>query len=297
MIDNYIAALVLLLCVIICIAVIVYKRKKNNQDISLDTFLSMYQQNLINVLQDVVELLMVNIDSFETKEEYERAIISTTITKLEENCEEFGINPVFFKLINKDMLSDILYSLLYTNKLNIFLNSLSKETAEAAPALFDKEVVAAVENNANENAEVINAPESNDDEIATEESVKDCDDNMAEVPAESVVEETTEVNEESVTEKTAHDRNDIAIEKVYEVHEDVVTENTTEGYNDAVVEEVPEVHEDAVVEEAATHEEAVVDDHIDTVVEEVPEVHEESVTEDTTNTDVLTTPEADNHNV
>ena len=273
MIDNYIAALVLLLCVIICIAVIVYKRKKNNQDVSLDAFLSMYQQNLINVLQDVVELLMVNIDSFETKEEYERAIISTTITKLEENCEEFGINPVFFKLINKDMLSDILYSLLYTNKLSIFLNSLSKETAEAAPALFDKEVVDAVENNANKNAEVIDAPESNDDEIETEETVEDCDDNMTEVPAESVVEETTEVNDESVTEKTAHDRNDIAVE------------------------EVPEVHEDAVVEEAATHEDAVVEDHIDTVVEEVPEVHEESVTEDTTNTDVLTTPEEDKNNV
>lgn len=266
MIDNYIAALVLLLCAIICIAVIVYKRKKNNQDISLDTFLSMYQQNLINVLQDVVELLMVNIDSFETKEEYERAIISTTITKLEENCEEFGINPVFFKLINKDMLSDILYSLLYTNKLSIFLNSLSKETAEAAPALFDKEVVAAVENNTNENAEVIDTPESNDDEITTEETVEDCDDNMTEVPAESAVEETTEVNDESVTEKTAHDRNDIAVEEVYEVHEDAVTENTTEGHNDVVV-------------------------------EEVPEVHEESVTEETTNTDVLTTPEEDKNNV
>lgn len=262
MIDNYIAALVLLLCVIICIAVIIYKRKKNNQDISLDTFLSMYQQNLINVLQDVVELLMVNIDSFETKEEYERAIISTTITKLEENCEEFGINPVFFKLINKDMLSDILYSLLYTNKLNIFLNSLSKETAEATPALFDKEVVAAVENNANENAEVIDSPESNGDEITTEDTNENHDDNMVEVPAKSVVEETAEV------------------------HEDVVTENTTEDYNDVVVDEVPEVHEDAVVE-----------DYIDTVVEEVPEVHEESVTEDTTNTDVLTTPEEDKNNV
>ena len=262
MIDNYIAALVLLLCVIICIAVIIYKRKKNYQDISLDTFLSMYQQNLINVLQDVVELLMVNIDSFETKEEYERAIISTTITKLEENCEEFGINPVFFKLINKDMLSDILYSLLYTNKLSIFLNSLSKETAEATPDLFDKEVVDAVESNTNENTEVIDAPESNDNEIVTEGTNEDHDNNMTEVPTESVVEE------------------------VPEVHEEVVTEDTTGDYNDVVVEEVPEVHEDAVVE-----------DYIDTVVEEVPEVHEESVTEDTTNTDVLTTPEEDKNNV
>ena len=262
MIDNYIAALVLLLCVIICIAVIVYKRKKNNQDISLDTFLSMYQQNLINVLQDVVELLMVNIDSFETKEEYERAIISTTITKLEENCEEFGINPVFFKLINKDMLSDILYNLLYTNKLSIFLNSLSKETAEATPDLFDKEVVDAVESNTNENTEVIDAPESNDNEIVTEGTNEDHDNNTTEVPTES------------------------AVEEVPEVHEEVVTEDTTGDYNDVVVEEVPEVHEDAVVE-----------DYIDTVVEEVPEVHEESVTEDTTNTDVLTTPEEDKNNV
>lgn len=169
MTDNVIAVIVFVAAIAGIIALVVYKmRKTTNQQVTIEGFLDIYYQNLFGVIQDVVSLLSINIENFETKEEYERAIISTTIAKLEENCDEFGISSALFKLVDKKVLTDVLYDILYTNKVQIFFSSLTGKVIETKPELYDKEVIEAFEN-----AEpVISEDENNHDELQ-EEQVND----------------------------------------------------------------------------------------------------------------------------
>ena len=133
--DNIIAVIIFIIATAGLIALVVYKLRKenNNEKVTVEDFLGLYHTNLFNVLQDVVSLLSLNIDDFETKEDYERAIISTTIAKLEENCDEFGINSALFKLVDREVLTNILYNILYTNKVQIFFSTLTEKIINSKP--------------------------------------------------------------------------------------------------------------------------------------------------------------------
>lgn len=146
--DNIIATIIFILAIAGLVALVVYKLRKDNNDekVTVEDFLGLYQTNLFNVLQDVVSLLSININDFETKEDYERAIISTTIAKLEENCDEFGISSALLKLVDRDVLTNILYDILYTNKVQIFFSTLPERIIKDKPELYDEEVIEAFEN-------------------------------------------------------------------------------------------------------------------------------------------------------
>lgn len=141
--ENIIAAVILIVAMAAIVGLTIHNMKKTNKNLTIDEFLNVYHDELIGVLQDVVALLLINIDEFVDKESYEKAIISTTIMKLEENCAEFGVDTSLFNLFNKDTLTDMLYSLLHSEKLKVFLNSVPKTVIEAKPELYDEVVVTA----------------------------------------------------------------------------------------------------------------------------------------------------------
>lgn len=206
--DNIIATIIFILAICGIIALVVYKLRKdnNNEKVTVESFLDLYHTNLFNVLQDVVSLLSINIDDFETKEEYERTIISTTIEKLEENCDEFGISSALLKLVDREVLTNILYDILYTNKVQIFFSTLPEKIIKSKPELYDNEVIEAFENaqpvlgeDENTHIEPQEEPKHEEEEVTKQEE-KDTD------VSDNEKNEETEAETESVdTESTDTD--------------------------------------------------------------------------------------------
>ena len=139
---NIIAICILLCAVASIIGIGVYKMRKNGRTISFDEFMTIYSDQIIEVLKDVVVLLQVNIDEFETKDDYERVIISTTIDKLKENSKELGIDICIFDIFSTEDLSEMIYKIFQGNLLNIF-SVASTEKISEKPELYENEVVKA----------------------------------------------------------------------------------------------------------------------------------------------------------
>lgn len=190
--DNVFAVIIFVAAIAGLIALVVYKmRKTTNQEVTIEGFLDIYYQNLFGVIQDVVSLLSINVEDFETKEEYERTIISTTIAKLEENCDEFGISAALFRLVDRQVLTDVLYDILYTNKVQIFFSSLTEKVVKAKPELYDKEVIEAFENA----DPLIDEDDNNHDELQ-EEPVNE-EEEIAEQTKENIDVSDAEADEEA----------------------------------------------------------------------------------------------------
>lgn len=144
--DNIIGVLIFILAVTGMIVLVAYKMyKSNNNSLTIDEFLAVHYDNVVGALQDVVGLLLINIDDYSDKESYEKAIINTTIIKLEENCEAFGINSGILDIIDKDALTDGLYDILHKEKVNVFTNTVPNIIIEAKPELYDTEVIEAAQ--------------------------------------------------------------------------------------------------------------------------------------------------------
>ena len=216
--DNIIAAMIFIIAIAGLIALVVYKMRKDNNKVTIEDFLDIYRINLFNVIQDVVNLLSINVEEFETKEEYERTIISVTISKLEENCDEFGISSALFKLIDKDVLTNALYDILYTNKVQIFFSTLPEKIIKIKPELYDKEVIEAFENAQS----VIGEDEETPNEIKEESYIE---------------EENTEQKEED-TDVSYDEKNEEIEEEVHTEASTVNNENAEETDNNITTSEV-----------------------------------------------------------
>ena len=138
---NVPAAIIFALAVAGIIALAVYKRKRNEESFSMDKFLNDNYYNLVDALSDVIQILLIDIKDYPDKESYEKDIIRVTINKLDENCSEFGINPVVFKLVDKETLTQLLYNILNHEKFSLFLNAVPNEVIIDNKQLYDDEVV------------------------------------------------------------------------------------------------------------------------------------------------------------
>lgn len=197
MMDNIVAVIIFIIAIAGVIALVVYKMRKGNNEVSIESFLDIYYQNLFGVIQDVVYLLSINVEDFETKEEYERVIISTTIAKLEENCEEFGISSALFKLVDKEVLTNVLYDILYTNKVQIFFSTLTEKIIKSKPELYDDEVIEAFENTEPALNEENDTHTESQEEPKHEEEIVEQEETIVDVPNN---EEITEIEEEDTCE-------------------------------------------------------------------------------------------------
>ena len=237
--DNIIAVIIFIIATAGLIALVVYKLRKenNNEKVTVEDFLGLYHTNLFNVLQDVVSLLSLNIDDFETKEDYERAIISTTITKLEENCDEFGINSALFKLVDREVLTNILYNILYTNKVQIFFSTLPEKIIKSKPELYDNEVIEAFEN-----AQPV-LSEDEDTHIEPQEEPKHEEEEVTKQEEEDTDVSDNEKNEETKAETESVDTADADLppREVYYGEKKDDIELTIEDVENAEVEIVEEI--------------------------------------------------------
>ena len=223
MMDNIVAVIIFIIAIAGVIALVVYKMRKGNNEVSIESFLDIYYQNLFCVIQDVVSLLSINVEDFETKEEYERVIISTTIAKLEENCGEFGISSALFKLVDKEVLTNVLYDILYTNKVQIFFSTLTEKIIKSKPELYDDEVIEAFENAEPALNEENDTHTESQEEPKHEEEIVEQEETIVDVPNN---EEITEIGEEDtceVTESANNEDNSLS---------SIPTEDTTDEENE-----------------------------------------------------------------
>lgn len=140
---TYVGAAVVVVAVIVIIGIRLYKSHKSGKEVTFDEFIDMYGDQIIAVLKDVIVLLQINIDQFESREDYEKAIISTTIDKLKENAGELGIDAQILGLFDTKALTEIVYSVFSGNIVNIF-SVLSGDAISQNSSMYEDEVVVAL---------------------------------------------------------------------------------------------------------------------------------------------------------
>lgn len=143
---NIIAGVLIIVFAGAIIALQVYKKNKTDgKAMTMDEFLDAYSNNIIKALQSTIDILSVNMDQFDTQEDYEAAIIKTTITKLKENAKEFGLNQNVIDLFDEDTLTNIIMSCFKKNKTKCF-SDLSEKDIMLHTAILDTAVVQDVTN-------------------------------------------------------------------------------------------------------------------------------------------------------
>ena len=142
--PNIIAVGILALAVFAIIGIRIYTiSKKQEKPLTFDEFMNIYGGQLIKVLQDTIVILQININEFQNKEQYEKAIISTTITKLKDHAKEFGIEQDIINLFSTVALTDMLYTFLHWNPVEVF-SCLTPHYINDNIELYDNEVAAAL---------------------------------------------------------------------------------------------------------------------------------------------------------
>lgn len=147
--ENIIASCILIMAVAGIIALTVYKFRKQNKEITIEEFIGIYYENIIAALQDVVELLQINLDEFDDKESYDKAIISTTIDKLKENASEFGIDTALLDIFNTDALTDAIYGIFCEEEEKVF-SVIGYEAMSSTPELYNPSVVNKIKHDEND---------------------------------------------------------------------------------------------------------------------------------------------------
>ena len=141
-VPNIIAIGILLVAIIAILGIRLYTLRKNN-DVTFDQFISLYGNQIIEVLKDVIDILQIRIEDFEDKESYEKAIISTTVDIIKENSEKFGIDSTIIDLFDTESLTEIIYNIFTKASVEIFSvvdsNSITKNSN-----LYEDEVVVAL---------------------------------------------------------------------------------------------------------------------------------------------------------
>lgn len=162
---NLPAAILFILVIAGIAALTYYKMKKNNKEYSIDKFLNDNYYNLISALSDVIQILLIKVSDYPTKEAYEEDIIRETVNKLHKNSEMFGINPVLLNMVDTETLTKLLYRILKSEKVAIFTNAVPKDVIQENPNLYDEEVVNEATNSDNKSR-----IDSEDDEEDSEDA-------------------------------------------------------------------------------------------------------------------------------
>ena len=115
-IENIIAVAVLVLAVGSVLGIRFYKLYKENKNVSFDDFIDLYGDKIVEVLKDSIKLLTIKPENFETKEQYEKAIIKDAVEYIKTNYGELNIDINLLGLvIDNDTLSNIVYQVLHNN--------------------------------------------------------------------------------------------------------------------------------------------------------------------------------------
>lgn len=142
---NIIAGAAVIVFVAVIIALRVRQNNKNSDTpMTMDSFLDVYSENIIMVLKSTIAILSVYMDDYDTQEEYESALISTTIDALKNNATGFGIDQVIIDLFDTETLTTIITNCLNNNKVKCF-EELATKDVMAHTAILDNVVVEAAQ--------------------------------------------------------------------------------------------------------------------------------------------------------
>ena len=134
--ENIITTVIFVILMSAIAALAIHKIMKNDTNMSIEEFIEIYYDNLIDVLKDSVKILSVEPSEYSDREAYLKAIIGLAIEELNNNCEGFGIDNTLFELFKPEQLTDFLYDILTRNNIFIFGDSVSVNDANANPALY-----------------------------------------------------------------------------------------------------------------------------------------------------------------
>ena len=137
--NIYAGLIIIVLCAII-LGIRVYKNRNRSEKMTIDTFIDTYGDQIIKILQDVIMVLKVSMDDYNSQEEYETAIISTSINVMKENSVEFGIPIEIVDLLDTDSLTKIIQKVMSENKPDAF-SVLDSETITENKRILDENVV------------------------------------------------------------------------------------------------------------------------------------------------------------
>lgn len=137
---NFIAAGIIIVAVVAILGIRIYKNSKNGKTYNLDQFVDEFGDNIIEVLKDIITIMKVNMNMYETQDEYEMAVISLTIDSLKENAEDFGMPKNVVNLFDTESLAKVIKDIFIDNRCDV-MSVLDAATIMANAAIIDKEVV------------------------------------------------------------------------------------------------------------------------------------------------------------
>ena len=140
---NFIAAGVIIVAVVAILGIRIYKNSKNGTTYTMDQFIDEFGDNIIEVLKDIISIMKVNMDMYETQEDYEMAVISLTIDSLKDNAEDFGMPGDVVNLFDTESLAKIIKNIFIDNRCDI-MSVLDTATIMTNASIIDKEVVEVV---------------------------------------------------------------------------------------------------------------------------------------------------------
>lgn len=113
-IENIIAVGIALVGIAIIHGIRLYKYKK--EDKSFGDFVDAYGDQIIEVLKDSIRILMIKPENFESKEDFEKAVIENSLEYIKTNYQALNVDIGFLgELIDNDMLTEVLYKVLHAN--------------------------------------------------------------------------------------------------------------------------------------------------------------------------------------
>ena len=140
MIANIIAVCVIALAIAGIIAIRIYTMKKNNEEITIESFMNEYSDNIIAILKDFIKIMQVDINNYETKEEYNEALVGLCVESIKDNSTAFGIDHRIVNLFDTCAIVDCVCKILESNKIECFSVLKSNEIVNNEK-YFDEEVV------------------------------------------------------------------------------------------------------------------------------------------------------------
>lgn len=140
---NIVAVIIITLAVVAIAALRIFSMKKNNEDISIENFINMYSNTIINILKDFIKVMQTSIENYETKEEYNKVLVELCVQSIKENSAEFGIDSKLLDLFNTEAIVECVCKILESNKIECF-SVLDAADIKNNEKYFDEDVVVAL---------------------------------------------------------------------------------------------------------------------------------------------------------
>lgn len=139
--ENVVGAVILVLAIAVILVIRLYTSYKDGKRFSLNEFIDLYGDEIVKVLKDSIRILSLKIDNYSSKEEYEKAIIETTVEYIKSNYMTLDVDiGILADIIDSGDIADFVYSVLQKNYKEAF-SELSKDIIEGHSELYNKKVL------------------------------------------------------------------------------------------------------------------------------------------------------------